>query len=283
MPFGSLWDGAVALYLGQLALLLDRSAEARRHLESAALLHSRVGARAHLAETWLARARLRAREGEEEAARDAREAAALYRDLGMAEGEAEAESLSRTRVRAVPEPDATHRLVRRGKSWYVRFAGNETRLPDSLGLAYLAALISRRDEVVHVLELTGRRRGGDADSGPMLDARARTAVRARLQALREDVEEARARNDLGSAEVAGSELERLEAELIGALGLGGRSRRVGDPVERARKAVYNRIRAATRSIEGELPDLGRHLRRSVRTGRTCMYAPDAPVRWIVEV
>ena len=68
-------------------------------------------------------------------------------------------------------------------------------------------------------------------------------------------------------------------ELSAAYGLGGRPRRAGDPAERARTAVTARIRAAIAGIEALHPELGRHLRLSVRTGTLCVYEPDRPVPW----
>ena len=70
-------------------------------------------------------------------------------------------------------------------------------------------------------------------------------------------------------------------QLADALGLNGRSRRAGpDPTERARKAVGMRVRSAIARIERELPDLGRHLRSSVRTGIYCAYEPEHDRVWI---
>ncbi|HJR24110.1 MAG TPA: hypothetical protein VJ804_01445, partial [Acidimicrobiales bacterium] len=63
------------------------------------------------------------------------------------------------------------------------------------------------------------------------------------------------------------------------VGLGGRSRRIGDPVERARKTVSTRIRRAIAQIGRAHPELGRHLERSIDTGAWCAYRPPEPVRW----
>ena len=60
--------------------------------------------------------------------------------------------------------------------------------------------------------------------------------------------------DLGRIETLGAELQQLEDELARALGLGGRARRIADPVERARKSVYNRIQAALKNLDAELPE-----------------------------
>jgi hypothetical protein len=61
-----------------------------------------------------------------------------------------------------------------------------------------------------------------------------------------------------------------------AVGLGGRQRTSLDPAERARKAVTGRIREAIGHIEVVHSELGRHLRRSIRTGTFCVYDPPAP-------
>jgi hypothetical protein len=44
------------------------------------------------------------------------------------------------------------------------------------------------------------------------------------------------------------------------------------------------VRTALTEIEAEHPELGRHLRDSVRTGTYCRYAPAAAeeVRWVVD-
>ena len=42
-----------------------------------------------------------------------------------------------------------------------------------------------------------------------------------------------------------------------------------------------RIRAAIGKVDQAHPALGRHLERSVRTGRFCSYKPEEPVAWTV--
>ena len=80
-----------------------------------------------------------------------------------------------------------------------------------------------------------------------------------------------------AAVAATEERDFLVAELTGAYGLGGRPRRAGDPAERARTTVTSRIRDALVRVERENPELGRHLRASVRTGTFCAYEPERPV------
>lgn len=75
------------------------------------------------------------------------------------------------------------------------------------------------------------------------------------------------------------EREFLIAELAHAAGIGGRTRRMGDDIERARTAVTARIRDAIRRMDRASPVLGEHFRRSVRTGTFCSYDPVVEVRW----
>lgn len=118
-----------------------------------------------------------------------------------------------------------------------------------------------------------------ADLGPVLDETARRAYRRRLAELEREVDDAEADADLGRVERLRTERSMIAEELAGALGLGGRPRIAGDPVERARKAVTMRIRAAIKTIAVQDEALARHLRTTVRTGRLCSYEPEPPVRW----
>ncbi|RQX28948.1 hypothetical protein DLJ57_22255, partial [Micromonospora chalcea] len=68
-------------------------------------------------------------------------------------------------------------------------------------------------------------------------------------------------------------------QLRTAAGLAGRSRRLGDQAERARKAVTGRIRDTLRRIDQRHPALAAHLRESVTTGGACRYLPPEPVSW----
>jgi non-specific serine/threonine protein kinase len=65
-------------------------------------------------------------------------------------------------------------------------------------------------------------------------------------------------------------VEVLTDELVRAVGLGGRDRKVGSAAERARFAVTKAIRAAVRRVAEHEAALGRHLDVSVRTGVFCL-------------
>ena len=52
-----------------------------------------------------------------------------------------------------------------------------------------------------------------------------------------------------------------------------------EAVERARKAVTNRIRQTLVRIADVHQVLGLHLRNAVHTGTRCTYTPERPIRW----
>lgn len=171
------------------------------------------------------------------------------------------------------------RFARRGGLWEVEFAGRRAVIADVKGCRDLALLLASPQERIHCMELAGRVVEGDA--GDALDARARAACQRRILDLQADLAEAERDNDLARTERLAAELDAVIDQLSAAVGLGGRSRRLGDPAEKARTAVTWRIRSAIRQIAKAHDTLGRHLQTSVRTGAFCVYQPERPVRWAV--
>ena len=173
------------------------------------------------------------------------------------------------------------RFHRDGRVWQLGWQGRASVVPDAKGMRDLAILLSRPDQPVPALDLVAATAGPDAtvvgsDLGPVLDPTARQAFRKRLADLDAALDSA---TDAGRLERLRTERDAIARELAGALGLGGRPRQAGDPVDRARKAVTMRIRAALHAIESADPALARHLRNAVRTGRSCTYRPDGDVIW----
>jgi hypothetical protein len=111
----------------------------------------------------------------------------------------------------------------------------------------------------------------------MLDAQAKSAYRRRLEDLREETAEAERCNDPERGRRARVETEFLLGELARGIGLGGRDRTAGDPVERARVNVTRTLRAAVQKLALHDGPLGRHLTATVQTGIFCSYNPDPRV------
>ena len=162
--------------------------------------------------------------------------------------------------------------------WRISFGGMSIQLPDLKGFGDLARLLASPGTEIHCMDLMDSAISG-GDPEPVIDAKARRSYEARLRQLREEMEEARANNDLVRAETLGAELDQLTDHLSKSLGLGKRTRKVDPTAERARTAVTWRIRSAIRKIEEHHPGLGRHLAHSVRTGGFCSYIPEKPCVW----
>jgi hypothetical protein len=287
-PLTAAVDLPYSRHLGLLAEIRGRIDDAIAHLEDAAARTARAGMRAQLARIQheLARAWLgRGGPGDRErAAALLAEARTLAVELGQA-------GLLPRIAALLPEPTGLRpptagaaaprfTLRREGAVWSIESAGRVARLRDSRGLALLARLVDSPGLELHVLQLVssgdGRRDAGDA--GPLLDDRAVHGYRGRLLELRDELAEAEAFADAARADRARTEIEMLTRELARAVGLGGRARRAGDAAERARTAAQKRLREAIRRIADELPELGRHLDQTVRTGLFCGYFPDGRPR-----
>jgi hypothetical protein len=279
-----LFCGAVAHHLGLLATATGRPDLARRHLEDAAAVHERLGAR-----PWLLRSRLELARllGDDPAQRD--RAAEL---LGGVKAEAERlglEGLAATAAGLQGDGGRGGAAVfrRAGAAWTLTFAGRTVQLPDAKGMHDLAVLLSRPGQPVPAAELvalsgSGRlaRAGLALGADAVLDDQAKQAYRRRLQDLDREVADAEDQGDPERVEKARSEREAIARELAAALGLGGRDRSLGDPAERARKAVTERIRYSMARIARTHPELAAHLEASVTTGSSCAYVAAEPVAWL---
>jgi hypothetical protein len=216
--------------------------------------------------------------GEHSAAADHLTAAvAQHHQLG-ASAWAQLSALEQTRIgRAAPAAAAPNRFRREGAVWHITYRGKTILMPDANGLHDIAALLARPREPVPATKLAGL--VAPTGAAPVLDDQARAAYKARLTELDQDIDDATADSDLERAARAAAERDALIGELSRALGLGGRSRRLGDDSERARKAVTARIHHAIDHLQDYHPDLAAHLRAAIRTGTACSYQPAEPVGW----
>jgi hypothetical protein len=243
--FAAARESAVRAGAGLVAALIDleagRALDDRPSLERAAEVWRRVGAACRLAQTETA--------------------------LGPA---------ARHLAGAVPD----NRFVRDGNVWTITFEGLSCSLSDRKGLRDLARLLAEPGREIAAQDLmTGGATVVDGGTGPVIDVQARDAYRRRLAQIEAELDEADGAGDRERSERLVAEQEALIAELRAAFGLGGRPRHGAVSAERARTAVRSRIRDALERIETAHPVLGRHLRRSVRTGTYCVYQPDPPVDW----
>jgi tetratricopeptide (TPR) repeat protein len=269
---------------------------ADEYYRSAATTNARVGASTWLAQTRADHARLllaRGRDGDHaEAARLAELAETAARTIGLATlangpaGPAGPAAPARATA-GVAHPDTSRSepaaaVLRRSAGWWeASFGGRTAQLADSRGLRDVAYLLARPGVAVSVLELAGGPNGAATMTrgAAALDDRARGEIRARLRDLDDDEAEAEAAGDHERAALARERRQRLAETVATDFGLAGRSRLIGDPVERARKTVSTRIRRTIATIARAHPELGRHLDRSIDTGTWCAYRPAEATTW----
>ncbi|MFC4949102.1 ATP-binding protein [Pseudonocardia sp. GCM10023141] len=187
--------------------------------------------------------------------------------------------LSRSALASLAQSNPSSHVFRLvGGMWRLSFEGREVHLPDAKGLRDIATLLAVPDQPVHVHVLLGHE-GPATGADPVLDRRAVAEFRARLGELDAEIEDASRCHDAHRAGQARGERDALLSELQAASGLGGRTRRLGDETERARKTVTARIRDTLRRIAKVHPELAEHLSVAVHTGTTCCYAPAERHRW----
>jgi len=193
------------------------------------------------------------------------------------------------------DPAAIATLRREDDCWVVDGTGATFQLKETKGVAYLAALLRRPGQQVHVLDLTAAATGDPAGAPPpdaegredeaagVLEPAARASYRARLEDLRDDLAEAERFNDYERAARARQEIELIADELAREAAPAAGDRARSAETERARVSASRTIAAAIRKIAEESPLLGEHLRATVRTGYFCSYMPDPRSRVVWQV
>jgi tetratricopeptide (TPR) repeat protein len=300
--------GPVDRVLGLLAADAGDLDQALADLDRAARASERTGARLWSTRIAVDRAAVLIRRASTEDPASARtlldEAQATALSLGLAAIQRRAEAILEglgPREPAGPGLGGGDAVFRREGDYWLVGLRRPVRLRHALGLAYLARLVASPGQEAHALDLLGGVAGSRPTTTPRvgpsidvtgadrgggiaaIDAEARAAYRARIRELQAELDEAESFNDPARAERARVEIDALEAELAAAFGLGGRSRAVGSPAERARQSVTKAIKEAIRRISKDDPALGAHFQRSVHTGLYCIYDPDpsAIPRWHV--
>jgi hypothetical protein len=289
-PLNACIEPPFARALGVLAETLNRPDDAVGHLEDAEARTRSAGMRCHYARLWFELARaLLARDRAGDRARAlalVEQARALATELGqvgllprlMSLVDVAAPRSAPPDLGALDAGEPRPMLRREGDVWAIAWGERTLRLKDSRGFSLLAQLVENEGQELHVLQLTVGRDGphdphDTGDAGPVLDISAVQSYRKRLLDLREELEEAERVGHDARAEKAKTEIDILTQELARAVGLGGRQRRAGQAAERARTAVQKRLREAIRRLEAEIPELGTHLARTIRTGVFCGYLP----------
>jgi tetratricopeptide (TPR) repeat protein len=270
------YEGPVARFVALLDARLGDIASAERWLRDAL-----AEARAHGLRPWVAMMEydlgcvLAAADRSAEAETLLDSAGRAAAEIGMPGLVARAASRRRQAPIPVgPTRAASFDMTRQGDAWRLRFGERTFLVKDSRGMQLLARLVERPGEEMHVLALGSDEAGKSLVEGPggsVIDARTRGEYKTRLVDLSAEIDEADAMGDLARVDRLRREKALLEAELLAAMGIGGKGRSAGSASERARVNVQRRLKDAVGRI-GELdPAAGAYLEKAVRTGTYCRF------------
>jgi len=162
--------------------------------------------------------------------------------------------------------------------WQMEYEGKKILLPEVKGFIDIAELVANPEKEVHCAELMGSVLTESAEI--LIDETAKKQYQHRILEIQQELDEAEMNNDSAVSLRLQEEYDNLLSHLSSSLGLRNKSRNSGNPVEKARSAITWRIRNAIRKIENAHPELGKHLKISLKTGTFCSYKPEKPVTWI---
>jgi hypothetical protein len=211
---------------------------------------------------------------------------------------------SGTAVGATEKANIFHR---EGEYWTVAYEGKIIRLKDTKGLRYIAYLLQHPERsflgtaLIDAVEKPQRRATQGSymqidekqamDMGlrvsdlghatEWMNSEALEEIKSRIKDLKERLEMAEECQDMDRAATIREEIHTMSSCLAKAVGVGGRIRKSGDPVEKARKSVSNCIDYSLRKIKESHPSLWKHLRNSIKRGTFFSYLPEEPASWLV--
>lgn len=193
--------------------------------------------------------------------------------------------------RMVPAEPA-YQFAKKGM-WAIRFAGKETFLEGELkGAAFIHHLIRHQGKHNHVIRLmadvAGAVRTKIVAAAESLET---DSAAADVAADEQTIKECQARYDSLVTErkhaeedhisEIDTEIAKIAAYLSSTLGLGKKSRKIGDEVAAARRRIARVINIAIDKIEKSDAELATHLRNSIKTHTEMVYEPDREVDWVL--
>ncbi len=165
-----------------------------------------------------------------------------------------------------------------GALWEMCYNGEKTMLPELKGFSDIYKLISHPAKEIHCSELMEIPVLVDGDER-MFDQKAKNNYKTKLSQLTADIDEAFEMNDNVRAGHLQEEYDKIVNHLSSSLGLGGKTRKLDDQIDKVRSAVTWRIRTAIKKIKESHTSLGNHLSNSIRTGLFCAYTPEIETKW----
>lgn len=117
-------------------------------------------------------------------------------------------------------------------------------------------------------------------AGDTYDRKALESIKAKLAALREDLQEARTNGNEPEQTRIEEEIAAIATHAKRAIGKAGHARKLNDLRKRQRDAVRNNIDRTLREISNRETVLGAHLRKAIRFGANSGYFPEESTNWV---
>lgn len=163
-----------------------------------------------------------------------------------------------------------------GGMWTLSFAGKEVHIQDALGLGHIAELLRKPRVAIEAAQLAGTSVESTKLAAlpgiPMADEKTIEAVGAEL-AERKTALAALHKTDWARKSELQETISKLEKYLGEVATQRRQARKVKGTAQRSRTSVTNAIRRAIVNISALHTDLGLHLKESIKTGTTPIYAP----------
>jgi hypothetical protein len=163
-----------------------------------------------------------------------------------------------------------------GEVWTLSFEGKTVHVSDALGLGYIGELLRTPQMAIEAAQLAGV----SVESSklvalpgiPLADEATIKAVRADLVEKKTELAGLQ-KSDWTRRGALQEEIPKLEKYLVEVETHQGKARKVAGTAQRSRTSVTNAINRAIDHISAQHPDLGLHLKESLKTGTTPIYAP----------
>lgn len=176
-----------------------------------------------------------------------------------------------------PQPTTPY-FILKGDIWEMNYKNETIALKNAKGYHDIHELLSQPFQELHCKDLLGTAID-ESNSTESIDSKAKAQYLKRIKELQADINEAEEMNQIEKTSSLREEYENLLDHLSQSVGIGGKTRKIGSTVEKARSAVTWRIRNAVKKIETTHPELGNHLSKSIKTGIYCAYKPEITVQW----
>ena len=117
------------------------------------------------------------------------------------------------------------------------------------------------------------------DAGEIMDSAYEKDCRDQLKKSQNRLRDAEISKDANGIRQAKKEIEQYRRALNEGIGMGGRHRATGNPLEKARSSVTQNIKRVLKKLKEQHPALYEHLSASLQTGTKCSYSPSSPINW----